>query len=371
VKKQMEWSKGIYEKSVSSGCWWYTLYDEGWIDGVGIAVDKDLMGIVDMEKAASPVPEWARQIVTTWINYAPPCGHYLFPLPFLEILSAVGAESADRFRISCYAVQPERKQEMMDYCLCLDAWLAGVEPQVPARELDAVGYRRRHWQTICRDLWRALGERNETRELQVEEYLASLRHAIKASHWTDDGAGSQFGRDQYLGEYVAYESGGKGYERGTDPRAARRRARLAELCPNWESFSHVDRGHWWLCGPKAFRFLERDLWAIGQGRPLQPGDHVPGFLQCEDTYPNQDEAPAWWQSFLPALDGWWQGQPDKSPVAEDVGQRLGEPTPVKRWLVRLFLKKLKTLEANGEELTSLVGPRHGHKRGTRPLSSDA
>jgi len=90
-------------------------------------------------------------------------------------------------------------------------------------------------------------------------------------------------------------------------------------------------------------------------------------LQCEDTYPNHDQAGAWWREFIAALDGWWQEKPERSMVADDVNERLGESTPLKRWLVRLFLRKLRMLESNKEQFTSLVDPKHGHRRGTRAV----
>lgn len=158
------------------------------------------------------------------------------------------------------------------------------------------------------------------------------------------------------------------------PRMQRVEARLAEICPNWPRV-RGDLLEWWLCAPKAFRFLERKLWNIGKGvgrafdaEKTGPNEPVPGFLKCEDTYPNHDEAAAWWRGFLQALDAWWQGTPAKGVVADDVSQRLGESTSLKRWLVRLYARRLRRLEENGEEFSRLVNPNHTHKRGTKPLT---
>jgi hypothetical protein len=128
---------------------------------------------------------------------------------------------------------------------------------------------------------------------------------------------------------------------------------------------HISFG--WLCAPKAFRFLERLLWAIGQERPPQPADRVPGFLQIDDTHPNQDEAVAWWKAFVAALDAWWQAEPAGGPVADDVSHRLGEPTPVTRWLVRLFRRKLRFYASYEEGLDRLINPQPGARRGARPV----
>lgn len=94
---------------------------------------------------------------------------------------------------------------------------------------------------------------------------------------------------------------------------------------------------------------------------------MPGFLQCEDTYPDQAQAATWWRAFCAALDGWWQGRSESGATAADVRARLGEPTPVKHWLVRLFLRKIRRLEENDEEFTRLVNPPARSKRGARPV----
>lgn len=366
MAKELEWSKETYEGSISSRCWWYTPYDGGWTDGAGIAVDDELRRIVEMETSLRPVPEWAEQLVAIWINYIPACGHYLFPLPFLELVSAIGKETSSDPRHSCYSVRAQRKREMADYCLCLDAWLAGASCEAPVRELEAFSPRKIAWRSVCRDLWEALGEHSEMKDLLVEYYLHALRHSIKASRWEGDAA-TEFGRDEYLGDCVVSPDGGAElFEPRSSPTLKKIADRLTEIRPDWRKFSEVDFGFWWLCAPKAFRFLERDLYAIGKERPLEKCESVPGFLKCEDTYPNQDQAAAWWKSFMAALEGWLQAKPTDDSVAGDVKERLGAPTPAKRWLVRLLLRKLSLLEENWE-LAWLVRGRAGAKRGEAPL----
>jgi hypothetical protein len=374
------WSKETYEQSLSSRCWWFTPYDGGkWSDA--IQADGELRQIVEMEAALGDVPAWAGQIVSRSIRSACPCGHYLFPQPYLEVLDAMGNTAAPDVVHSCFAVARARKQQAQDYALCLDAWLAGAPPDAPSRELTALGYRQIDWHATCAALWQTLGERTETKRLLVTRILHSLRWSIKFTFWDDaDGhpSASTFGRDQYLGDYSRVDDGtGKAsidgyYERPTfsyeqaSPRVQRMEAQLAELLPDWAVW-RAQLVEWWLCAPKSFRFLERILWAIGQGRPLQPGDRVPGFLRCEDTYPDQDQAAQWWADFRAALERWWRAQPADSEVALDIQARLGAPTPVKRWLVRLFLHKLVCLEENGAQLASLVRADHDHRRGTQPI----
>jgi len=368
-----QWTGQAYERSISSRCWWYTLYDGGkWSELV--RKDDELKQIVEIEYALGDVPKWAQQIVERSINQACPCGHYLFPQPYLEVVSAIGSRTPRTFVHSCFTVERERKRQAMDYCLCLDAWLAGARPEASAHELAALGYRKIDWHTVCADLWQALGERNEVKELLVERVLHNIRWSIKFTFWDDDLA-SEFGRDQYLGEYARTDDEASidgyyarppfYYEKGS-PRVQRLEARLDVVCPNWQTW-YDQMVEWWLCAPKSFRFLERMLWAIGRERPEQPAGQVPGFLQCRDTYPNQDDAAEWWTAFCAALDSWWRGHSASGNVAEQVNRRLGEVTPAKRWLVRLFLRKLKRLEENGEQLAHLVSAQHRHKRGTKPL----
>ncbi|HIJ64708.1 MAG TPA: hypothetical protein HPP77_02050 [Candidatus Hydrogenedentes bacterium] len=357
----MEWTKETYEASVSSRCWWYTRYGDGGDPareyGCDIAADTELRQIVEMEHELDGVPEWAQQVVERSINFLPGCGHYLFPQPQLEAVSAIGSETPPDFVHGCYTVERERKRQMMDYVLCLDAWLAGGSPDAVGAELMALGYRQIDWPKVCSDLWKVLGKRTELKELLIERLIHSQRWKIKQMAWEDDLAPA-FGRDEYLGDYAASgcEIDGCTYVsrplpnfvEDASPRVQKLEARLAEICPDWEWFRYTIQ-YGWLCAPKAFRFLERLLWAIGKERravhthdnPLETGDKVPGFLQCVDTYPNPDEVTGWQRAFVAALRGWWRGERLEGNVANEVNQRLGEPTPVKRWLVRLLVHKLE------------------------------
>jgi len=361
MSKKFEWNEKTYRDSLSSRCWWYSGYDGVWNEQV--ENDADLQAIVELEYSLGPVPEWAEQIATIWINLMPPCGHYLFPQPYLDIVTAIGNENVSVFRASCYCVERNRKKEAMDYCFCLDAWLAGASPEAVADELLALGYRKIDWQTVCHDLWDVLGERTEPKEIMIELTLHSLRHAIKASRWEDD-LSTDFGRDQYVGDFsICPDANAPVF--WDNPRVKKLHDRLKELGADLMSIVKVDYVFWWLCAPKAFRFLERDLCAIANGRPVEKGEEAPGFLQCEDTYINQDEAAAWYREFIAALNGWCQGTPENGGLAKDIYERLGETTQTKQWLMRLLQLKFKRLEENRGEFAHLVSPKHHHKRGKR------
>ena len=149
---------------------------------------------------------------------------------------------------------------------------------------------------------------------------------------------------------------GRGFEIFTSPRVQAIDHRLHELDPGWGSLLKVDLGHWWLCAPNAFRLLEYDLWAIGHDRQARREEVVPKFLSSDDTCPNREEAASWWPQCIAALKGWWQGQPVNGPVADDINRRLGASTPVKRWLVRLYLRKLHIYASwDTEGLSKMVG----------------
>ena len=389
------WTKEAYEKTVSSRCWWFTPYDEGWDAWPALRADNELREIVAMEHALGEVPQWAREIVQGCLNYLPPCGHYLFPRPFLEVVSAIGSQSGPRLWHGCYTVERERKERMMDYALCLDAWLAGAEPEAAAAELgERSGV---DWRAVCADLWQVLGEHSEMKDLLIERTLHRTRWWVKTPSWDDAPLGALC-RDEYLGDLSAeapsaqddgpvgslLRSGLRGptLDEHASPRVRRLETRLKELCPDltytpansttYEWFRNLIVDGSWPCAPKAFRFLERLLWSIGKERPavtlpsfpLENGDEVPGFLRCEDTYPNQHQASQWWQAFLVALRAWWRAKPTEGEVAVAVSRDLGEATPVKRWLVRLLVHRLELLQREGGHLKELVEPPPGARIGS-------
>jgi hypothetical protein len=67
--------------------------------------------------------------------------------------------------------------------------------------------------------------------------------------------------------------------------------------------------------------------------------------QCDAHH--RERAALWWHAFPAALDAWWRQRPVTGTVAEDVWARLGEPDVVKRWLLRLYTRRLRKLEQSG------------------------
>jgi hypothetical protein len=355
-QQQQNWSKAVYEASLSSCCWRGTSYVDGWDACPALVADKELERIVELEHTLGTIPGWAQMIADRCINYPPFCPHHFFPQPYWEVLDAIGAETTPGFIHGCYTADYERKERMQSYVFCLDAWLAGVEPERPARELAMRGNDSVDWDTVCHDLWRVLGERTELKELLVERALHRLRWWMKSLVWDDD-ARDLYCRDQYLGD-IDCEGEHYGNPEFCDPyfteldipRVVRMEARLAQMCPDWEWFRDAIHNSW-LCAPEAFRFLERLLWAIGQGRkgadfiehPMKDGDDVPGFLQCDDTYASIEDAAAWVRSFVDGLHHWTVKPNPARDMDREISRRLGARTPLKVWLARLYLRKLQLL----------------------------
>ena len=99
---------------------------------------------------------------------------------------------------------------------------------------------------------------------------------------------------------------------------------------------------------RVVRFVNRTYRRQVRGNHNQIASRVAGQALALKLFPDSPMA-AKWQEFAGTLRNWWQGSPAEGAVADDVNLRLGEPTPVKRWLVRLYLHKLRRLEMNTDD----------------------
>ncbi len=363
-----EWSKETYEASLSSRCWWAVSYNRGWDACDQIQHDRELQALVELEASLSPVPDWAREIVERTIKFPPACPHYTFPMPLLEIVDAIGQQTAQDFIHGCYTADRARKARALDYMFCLDAWLKDATPKQASRELSGRDTAALDWDQVCHSIWQVLGKKTELKTMLIERTLHRYRWWVKSCTWDDDTSDG-FCRDEYLGvlpwgDFDGYHQGNPGTG---DPWHAELEtehtksleARLAKACPDWAWFRAAIH-ETWLCAPKTFRFLERLLWSIGKEKPsvsltkpqfyIAEADVVPGFLQCEDTYPRREDSIEWLCAFHSGLKSWIR---DRTPVNEaerDVRERLGENTPLKSWLVRLFVRNLELMKMYGEAL---------------------
>jgi hypothetical protein len=79
--------------------------------------------------------EWSKESYERSITFLPPCGHYRFPVAYRQTVEAIDSQSPPEFVCGCFTVDRERKRQMQDYVLALDAWLAGARPAAVAGEL--------------------------------------------------------------------------------------------------------------------------------------------------------------------------------------------------------------------------------------------
>lgn len=355
------WSRETYQSSISSRCWAFTPYDLGWDRCPELRTDEGLRQLVHQENSLSPIPQWAQEIVERSINYPPYCPHWAFPSPYLEVLDGIGKQTSPTFVHGCYTASRDRKARMQDYVFCLDTWLAGAEHQQAAFELIKRGYSQTDWPSVCAALWDVIGERSELKALLLRRIVHRQRWWIKSLVWDDDRR-DIYGRDQFLGNVDCEGNSHYGNPEFRDPYFAELRVpevrkmeeRLSEICPDWPVFRSMICDSW-LCAPKAFRFLERLLWCVGKeeiavslpDHPLDNGDKVPAFLQCEDTYGNSTEGKEWVRDFVDGIRSWIAESEPSGMVASDIHRRLADPSLVKLWLVGLYLRKIEFLNPYG------------------------
>ena len=369
MKNAVAVTREVYEQSISSRCWRFTAFDEGWDKCAAIRESAELRQIIALEQSIAPVPLWAVEIVERVINYPPFCPHHTFPRPYLDVLDAIGRQQPPDFIHGCYTATRERKNRMRDYLFCLDAWLAGISPEKAFFELRQRGDQNVNWQSVCQHIRQILGARTELKELLITRVIHRQRWWIKSLVW-DDADRNAYYQDQYLGD-IHCPGDHYGNPAFRDPyftelevpRIKNMETVLSEICSDWDWFREIIHNSW-LCAPKAFRFLERLLWAIGRGQtcvslpghPLKNGDRVPDFLQCEATYPDPIVSRKWIGNFLEGLHAWIQNSRPTEDVGAEVYRRLGERTEIKYWLVRLYLLKMTHLNpfgaiGNSAELT--------------------
>ncbi len=365
------WTETVYKGSVSSRCWWFTAYDGGWCGWQQLEQDGELKQIVEMERALGGVPVWADAVVLGPIRHVAPCGHYRFPLSYLDAVRAIGAQQSPPLTHTCYTVEPHRKRQFLAYARCIEAWLADAAPGTAATSMDDAGVPGIDWGRLCHDLWRVLGQPTDLKRMLLERWLLQTRWLVKSTtwdgdrpdHWPDHGdLGTRQQRNTLVTDNGNPHYKGPGWDLQASPRVRELEAQLASTCSDWPFFKGVLIEFYWPCAPKAFRFLEKTLWCVGREKqvinlpsfPLANPEDVPPFLQAQDTPMDRADAAQWWSQFLAALEAWWQGRASTTAVGDEVGGLLGPADPVKRWLVRLLAHRLRRLEDTRESLHTLL-----------------
>ena len=312
------------------------------------------------------VPNWAEEIIHRILNELPICGHYTFPRPVLRICEAIGAEKCPEFVCGCYTADSERKILMSYYVYCLDAWLKNAPLEIAAAELAMRDDLGRDWTQIIAAIYDALGAPSRQKVLLVRRLVHRLRWWIKTLVWSDDK------RDRYMLDVYSGDVRGNTHW-GTYgnppfgdpwpvevelPEMKELAEQIRETVPDGEGIL-IGIEETWLCAPKVFRYLEKLIVEIGTLRSgSTPSDQV-SILQCEDTYPNTASYQKWYASFMSSLTAWLEG--DREAVAE-----LGDVTPVKHWLARIFRHKLRLYEKH-TRFGQLIGAKPSGKRGTRAI----
>jgi len=353
------WTKEAFEASRTGRAWVYTEYDEGW-DNCQDSVE--LRALFDEEMALDAVPDWATEIVNRMLaSPLPPCGHYAFPRPILQVCEAIGREECPNFVIGCYTADLKWKSLMACYVFCLDAWIQHAPPEVAQAELELRDDMGKDWSRIVQAIYETLGERTGQRVRLVRRLVHRLRWWLKTLIWDDDKR-DRFMLDAYLGDV---RGSGKWGDYGNtgfhDPYftelevpevrelAGQIRARVPDGKKLLERIEST-----WLCAPKVFRYLERLIVEIGSvGEDASP-DFDRSILQCEDTYPDLVSCRQWHDSFMLSLDAWLAGH--ESAVAA-----LGKTTPVKHWLVRMLRHRLQVYEGYTRYIGGAAGGRSGSK----------
>ncbi len=354
------WSRENYERSLTSRGWSCTPLDGDWSACEGCV---ELRAIFDEEMALPRVPDWAREILDRMIGNLPMCGHYTFPQPVLAICAAIRAQKCPDMILGHYAADPGRKRLMQRYVYCLDAWLQQAPLEAAIGEMAMRRDDGRDWPGILTCVYDALGPRSERKALLVRRVIHRQRWWIKTLIWPGDTRG-RFMLDVYAGDVRGDEAehGAYGNPPFGDPYFAELRlpevqdlsARIREM-GDGDLPANIEHSH--LCAPKAFRYLEKTILAIGGVDGGENGDAP--VLQCENMVPDFAAYSRWYTEFLSHFEEWLDGDETALPG-------LGDITPVSHWLARILHHKLRLYE-QCNPFGRLVGAQPGGKPGTRTI----
>jgi len=325
----------------------------------------ELRNLVTEEAALGTVPGWAKEIVTRMIGSPlAPCGHYAFPAPVIQIIEAIGQERCPDFVMGCYTADPARKRRLQAIVYCLDAWLHSAPLETAIWELERHSIDGRDWAGIVSRITTTLGEPHPLRVLLIERLIHRLRWWIKVHSWDNDGR-TQFGLDQYLGDprgdgdwgdFGDPELRDPYFVELGEPDIVTMEERIRIEVTDGEALL-VRVQSTWLCAPKAFRYIERILTEIGCIGTTDTPDFNQRLLDCDDTYPDFEQAREWETTLLNRLASWLVGDSDAVP-------ELGPVTPTKHWLAGLLRYRLTLMD----NWSRFIGGRPKGRTGEAPLA---
>ena len=129
---------------------------------------------------------------------------------------------------------------------------------------------------------------------------------------------------------------------------------IKERVPEGEGFA-ISSEQNWLCGPKAFRYLEKLIIRIGNIDKDKKMDTSGSILQCEDTYPDIKSFKERYGSIMLSLEECLKKTDDRSSDSS-------ETILVKHWLFRILRFRLQLLEQYGT-IGKLTGVQETGKSG--------
>ncbi len=359
----MTWDRAAYESSFTRHCFSWTPFSsaDGWDAAWGdrrLQDDANVRRLVELEQAASPVPVWA-QTVCRQIDAMPP-GGWAIPQHVENVCGNIGRRDPEAFiPPRCYSLGPERLELMARVAMLLDGWFKKLEPDDVAAALEETEGHVRPWRDIVRDTWKALGEHNDRKTLLARRLLARLRFWLRMPYSpakTDDNPRLGYMYTASLAKYPGRDY--FGFEQH-DPEVVELNERIRRSLDEPQRWIDLIT-YTWPCAPKAFRFIERLIAAIGRVAangpcaPVELNNDLPtGLLRIDATYLDTPTSRRLYNTAIAALASFVGNAlriGPESPGEVDTAWRdrlarlLGEPSPLATWLAALLLVRLVFLE---------------------------
>ncbi|MBN1917606.1 MAG: hypothetical protein JW889_06825 [Verrucomicrobia bacterium] len=356
----MTWDRTTYEASLTSRCFSWTPFCE-WEARWGDRCLKDdlhVRRLVELEQAASPIPLWA-QMVCRQIDAMPPCG-WAIPQHVEAVCTNIGRQDAEAcIPPRCYSLGPERLELMARIAVLLDGWVKGLDPDEVAAGLEQLDGHGRPWWCLVHDVWGVLGERQARRVLLARRLLARLRFWLRAPYGpdkADDNARLGYMYSVSLGKYPGWDY--FGFEEH-EPEVVDLNERIRRSLDEPQRWIDLIT-YTWPCAPKAFRFIERLIAAIGRVpadgpcAPTELPNKLPtGLLRIDGTYLDTDTSRGVYSTAIAALSDFVgealridaRTSGDVDPAWRDrLPRLLGKASPLATWLVALVLVRLVFFE---------------------------
>ena len=254
--------------------------------------------------------------------------HADFPGNLLRACEAIGRGEACAGR-SCCHVSPERWTRANEYVAAIQGWLKGVDPQTLVDEGD---YDDENVASVYSMMG---GKLTPSRETLFRRYLFVLVNRLKWAtrfHLLGDASTGDpdltFRSFDY--EYLSHRGAPYSDLTADNPEIVELDRAIRDLPDGEQWIQRLDEPEQPLCQQRYLRHQDIKISSIGCGewRGNTPGNERPGSY-----YKGLFEA------YDSALLAWLDGRAPRDEASQRVSSRLGDVTPEKRELVRLFLLK--------------------------------